>query len=440
MFALLLASAAFGIMMLSSKDAADKAPAATAFREWTDASGTRRVKAILLRVEGETLWLRRADGKLAIATISQLSPADRQYLEKWRITKPADSEMGQKATSLPIPILENVGKGLQTIAELPKWISGSQRDGPGGQVPAAVVYLRISRDFLQAYIERTVSRRKPVHDYILGVRIEGESETRGRTRLLLLPSSGRISGQLAFEGTVHAETRGYKSPVVLHQFSDSTFRSSKLVMLDELGLRTTRATTSAPTDLRTTGITSSLPRLRGRIATRIAWGRVSGSHQAAECITADHTAAMISSDFDESVDQSVAKVQKLFTSKIARLDDENRPLRTEMRFRSSAECVELAMIRREATVDERKLRPPRVEGNPDVAVRVHRAMMTRAAADPEIREDLAPLIKVLKSRFGLNETTDSKGDKGLPNGNAKWSFDLDWLTLDFKDSTPWHEQ
>jgi hypothetical protein len=253
-------------------------------------------------------------------------------------------------------------------------------------------------------------------------------------QLELLPSSGRLSGKLAFEGTVHAQTRGYKSPVVLYQVSDTTFRSSKQVTLDETGLRTTRAATFAPTDLRTTDIYSSLPRLRGRIATRIAWQRVSGSHQAAESITAEHAAATISSDFDESVDRSLAKVQKLFNSKIARLNDENRPVRTEVRFRSSADYIEMAMVRREATIGERKLRPPRVEGNPDVAVRVHRTMMTRAMADPEIRDDIGPLIKLLQSRFGQNETTDSKADKGLPNGTAKWSFDLDWLSLDFKDS------
>ena len=35
----------------------------------------------------------------------------------------------------------------------------------------------------------------------------------------------------------------------------------------------------------------------------------------------------------------------------------------------------MAMIRREANNEERKLRPPMIDGNPDVAVRVHRAML-----------------------------------------------------------------
>ena len=86
-----------------------------------------------------------------------------------------------------------------------------------------------------------------MNDYILGARIAGESDTRGKTALELLPSNGRLLGKITFEGTVHSQTRGYKSPVVLHQISDSTFRSSKLISLDEKGLRVSPATTDAPT-------------------------------------------------------------------------------------------------------------------------------------------------------------------------------------------------
>src|SRR5262249_4436923 len=154
---------------------------------------------------------------------------------------------------------------------------------------------RVSRDFLEDYVEREVSRTKPVHDYILGTRIVGESDTRGKTRLQLLPSSGKLSGKISFEGTVHARTQGYNGPVVLHQIADSTFRASKTIPLDSSGLKVTPSVTTAPTRLTTTGIDSNSPWLRGRIATRIAWRRAASSNQEAERITADHTAAIINS-------------------------------------------------------------------------------------------------------------------------------------------------
>ena len=95
----------------------------------------------------------------------------------------------------------------------------------------------------------------------------------------------------------------------------------------------------------------------------------------------------------------------------------------------------MAMIRREANNEERKLRPPMIDGNPDVAVRMHRAMLTRAMADPKIRDDLAPLFaKLLNARFAQNKDSGSKGEKKSPPDTTKWSFDSDWLAMDFMDS------
>jgi hypothetical protein len=333
---------------------------------------------------------------------------------------------------LATQVVRNIGNQVQSMVELPRWTKGNQSDNPVRPVPAALVYVRVSRQFLEDYAERSVRRTKPVNDHILGARIEGESDTRGKTTLELLPSSGRLLGKITFEGTVHAQTRGYKSPVVLHQVSDSTFRSTKLISLDEKGLHVSPATTTAPTDLKTTDIGTSLPRLRGRIATRIAWRRVGDAHQEAESITAQHTAATVSHDFDERIDQSVAKVREVFKSKIPQFDREDHPVLTEMRFRSCPECVEMAMIRREANDEERKLRPPMIDGNPDVAVRMHRATLTRAMADPQVREDLGPLfVKILNARFAQNADAGSKTEKKSPVDTTKWSFDVDWLAMDF---------
>jgi hypothetical protein len=395
-------------------------------REWSNASGTKHVRAVLLRVDGEKLWFRRSDGKLTTTSISQLSSVDRQYVA----TQSTETTPESKAASAALKI----GSKVQSMMGLPGWTNSGQSVNPQRLVPGALVYVRVSREFLEDYVERAVHRKKPVRDNILGARIEGESDTRGKTTLELLPAKGQLLGKIAFTGTVHSQTRGYKGPVVLHQFSDSTFRASKLISLDENGLRVSRATTHAPTALTTTCIDTCLPRLRGRIARRIAWNRVAGSHQQAESITAQHTAARISSDFDERVGQSVAKVEEVFKSKVPELDNEHELAGMEMRFRSSAHSVEMAMVRREANTEERKLRPPIVEGNPHVAVRVHRAMLARAMADSQVRDDLAPrFAELLNARFHGNAGAGSKPDKDSPGDSTKWTFDLDWLILDFVD-------
>ncbi len=350
MLAFLLAWAIMG--STNAKEAPVQSAATAVLREWTDASGTRRARAALVRIEANKLWLRRSDGKLTTVTLAQLSESDRQFVAN-----------------------NPIGPTRKTPQELPKRSLASQLEIKGRLIPAALVYVRVSRDFLADYADRTVSRRKPVHDYILGTRIVGQSDTRGKTHLELMPSSGRLSGKISFEGTVHARTRGFNGPVVLNQTSDSTFRASKLITLDESGLCIAPAATTAPTNLRTTSIDTSLPGLRGRIARRIAWGRVSDRHQKAESITAQRTAANISRDFDNRINESVAKVKEVFKSKFPDLEIDREPMRAEMRFRSNTDSVEIAMVRRSASQEERGLRPPAVIGNPDVAVRVHQALL-----------------------------------------------------------------
>jgi len=407
-----------------------------AARDWTDASGTRRVHAALLRVEGEKLWLRRSDGKLTTAAVSELSAVDRQYVATHPTVAATKPETGSITNSLATQIVKKIGDGAQSIAKLPVWTQPSQSEGQAGLIPAAIVYVRVSRDFLEDYVGRQVNRTKPVHDYILGTRIVGESDTSGKTRLELLPNSGRLSGRISFEGTVHARTDGYNGPVVLHQIADSTFRATKTIALDGGGLNTAPTVTIAPTHLTTTSIASSLPRLRGRIATRIAWRRLASSQREAEDITGEHTAAIISSDFDERTNASLAKLQEVFRSKIPELNSVQGPLTAEMRFRTNKDSVEMAMVRVDAGDAERKLRPPVVEGNPDVAVRVHRVMLTRAMTDPQLREDLVPLFtKLLKGRSDRKELVAAGGKAAQAAESTKWAINLDWLTLDFNDPT-----
>ena len=110
--------------------------------------------------------------------------------------------------------------------------------------------MRVSGDFLEDYIERSVRQRKEVRDCILGARIVGESDTQGKTRLTLIPSNDQLRANIAFDGTVRARTRGYKGPVVLHNISDSTFRAHKLIAMDDAGLRVAPSTADVSTRLR----------------------------------------------------------------------------------------------------------------------------------------------------------------------------------------------
>ena len=329
-------------------------------REWTDASGTRRACATLLRLEGERLWLQRASGRLTTTTLQNLSKRDRQYVASRRPgTNSTQSRENSESLNFASAAAETFTNTVETIRQLPNWLAENQDATASPAIPAALVYVRVSREFLEDYVERNVIRRKPLRDCVLGARIRGESETRGRTRLTLLPSSGQLLGSIAFDGTVHASTTGRKGSVILHNRADSTFHARKMIAMGNTGVRVGAATATATTNLTLIGVDSTLPRLLGRIAKRIGWHRALRSHGQAQLITADHTADDIREDFDDRINRTMSKVQHALGSKIPELETGRNPVPTDVRFRSSQKYVEIGIFRENASTEERKIRPRR---------------------------------------------------------------------------------
>jgi hypothetical protein len=372
-----------------------------------------------MRVDGDVLWLARSDGKIAKTAIANLSQRDREYVASWQ-EKPAANE---SESSLPQTVIEGAAETIETLSRLPGVVSDVPPASAVAAVPAAIVYVRVSRDFLEDYVERTVRRRKPVRDCVLGTRVVGESDTRGKTYLKLLPSNDRLLARIAFEGTLRAHTRGYHGPITFRYISDSVFHAHKLITVTDDGVTAGRATAVAPTELRTVGMSTSLPRLRGRISLRIAGRRMSRSHGRAEAITADHTADDIRDDFDSRVTHSLSDIKRVLGTKIPELETARSPMPTDVRFRCRAESVEMAILREDATPEERKLRPPPAAENADVSVRVHRTLLTSALEDPQLLQQLMPLFtKLLEARPGSENA----------NGHAPtWSIDLNWVSMDF---------
>jgi hypothetical protein len=374
---------------------------------------------------------------VVLGLITQLNEPDRQYvatpepaadqIAAENSKQSADGpELIVKARGL-LPSPGDLSTGIQSL--------GRSTDQKLEVLPATMVWLRLSKGYLQDYVERSVDRKKPVRDYILGTTITGESHTVGKTRLLLHPSDSQALGEVEFVGTVHARTIGRNGPATLHYLSDSKFRARKRLKIDESGLSALPAIAEAPTRLTPTSIRTSLPRLRGQIAERIAWRRVANTRSQADAIASDHTADDIRHDLDRKINESVAAIQKTVHSQIAdlKLDGEARPLL--MRSRSTPEYIEVVMYRSGATPEEMRMQPSPVEGNPDIAVRVHRTILARALSDARLREKFAPVLAgLLETRIAPETVTVLPKAEQTPQNSTEWSMGLDWLTFDFRDS------
>ena len=324
------------------------------------------------------------------------------------------------------------------VAKCQSYLAGRRKVNSKTSGPETLVYVRMSREFLEDYIARTVRERKPVRGCILGTRVVGESYTNGKTRLVLRSSNDNVLGEIVFDGTVHSRTVGYNGPIVLHSISDATFRSRKSVAMGNSGLLVALALTSAHTRLRTTHIETSLPRLRGRIATRIAWRRSASLRGQAETISSQHTAIIISGDFDKRIDQSVASLRGVVTSQWSDLKLGRDYGRVLVQFRSTPGYAEMALGRYGSDVKAASLPPPPVQGNPDVAIRVHRTLLARA--DCQIASLTPVLLKLLKARIAERAAGVLDAREEQPSNPTKWSLNPNWLALDYTDlqrqSTP----
>jgi hypothetical protein len=304
---------------------------------------------------------------------------------------------------------------------------------PAQETPEAsnpIVWVRMSRDFLAKYVEREVDREKPAHDRVLGITFVGESRTTGNTRLVLHPNADGALGEVIFEGNIQSQTSGRKGPVTLHYVADSKIRATKRIVIGHRGLETRPATAQTPTRLTLTDVDSSLPGLRGRIAERIARRRAASSWSQANSIVSDHRAHDVRKGIDERLNERVAELQSQVASQIATLKVDREDSPAMMHSRSTSQFVEVALF--QGGSDIRRLAMPefQVDGDPDIASRVHRSMLPQIVANAALQARLAPLVaRALQSKLVAGDETS-----GSAVLNMSHSLQTDWLSFDIVDA------
>jgi hypothetical protein len=360
---------------------------------------------------------------LVLAT--QLSDSDSQVVAT---QNPSQAGAGSNESTGPVlnaPLIKKAIDGLSTVGEALTQIGEGAASETASEAPDAVVWVRLSKSYLAKRVEREVDRRKPVRDLILGTTITGESHTTGTTRFVLHPNDREALGEIEFVGEVHAKTVGRNGPATLQYLSDSTFRARKKITMGASGPNTSPAVAVAPTRLTATSIQTNKPGLRGRIVQRIAWRRVAESQAEADAIASDHTAADIRHDLDRKTDESFAAIRKQVQTQIAKfnVDGEDRPML--MRSRSTPDYIEVAVCRGGTNREEFRMPSFTVEGNPDIAVRVHRTMLARVLGDPELREKIGPAAGgIFASGVGQAGTSDGK-----QSATPTLAMDGEWLAF-----------
>jgi hypothetical protein len=415
-------------------------------RDWTDKDGNRRVRAALVGVQGSKLLFRKANGKLATSTLEALSDTDRRYVASAKLPpavstllpiKPPAEANGQRAENAePRGLAGVVGSLAERIAR-PDSPSAAAPKSPLLEpdpkvIPATLVHVRVSREFLRDYIQRDIRQGRAVNDCILGTPVNGWAETNGVTDLVLRPSEGQAVADIVFSGSIQSRTVGHAGRALLHNVGNTRFQSIKRLAVGSNGLRQSPAAVAARTRSTTLDIEPLVPGLRGRIVERVAWRRVEAARGQADAIVARKAERQVAAEFDGRVTRSVGAIAAALRERVPQLSFDRDRLPSKVDFRSTADHVEVAMRRPGATREEWAITPPAVEGDPDIVVHAHRTIVRRAVGDPEIRATIQPLLsRLLKARKRNRALPVGAKSDDPPNFRFSWSADRNWLVVEY---------
>ncbi len=282
-----------------------------------------------------------------------------------------------------------------------------------------MVYVRLSKPILERLVRQDVSRRSAVEDNILGTPITGVSQTFGHAELDLQSHPDVGLGQIHFGGTINYDTVGCAGPVQIFARGVTQFQSVKTIWLDAQGIHLTPSATNASTQSTITGLTTSLPRLRGRISLRIAQSRAAENHAQAEQVTSQHAARRIDRHFDASAEEQVAELRNIVSTKLAALptDDSLRP--RGWHARSKPDFLEIVLLGPPGDGSGYVPAPTTKLGAADVRVDIHAAVVKTAMTDPAARSILQAVTVSLAMRPG--ESSE------MPT--VAWSDDSQWLSI-----------
>lgn len=412
-------------------------------RNWSDSTGRFHTLGTLVDGDRSSVRIKKeTTGTTITVSLARLSAQDRAFVENSLHSTPdADRKASSDRVGNPVnnPGPDTVKSALGWLKDMAnspavKGIvslggdSASTETAPGTgatraadavRLPENMVYVRLSKSLLKRFADQDVSLRSAVVDNILGTPVSGVSQTSGHTELELQPQPDVGLGLIHFGGTINCDTVGDAGVVKIFSHVVTQFQSQKSIWVDGQGIHLSPATTTAHTQVTTTGMNTSLPRLRGRIALRIAQSRAAESHAQSEEVTSQHAERRVDRQFDAGAQEQVTKLWKLVNTRLAALplDDPLRP--RGWHARTKPEFLEIVLLGPPGDGSGYVPAPTTRLGSADVRIDIHTAVVKAAMADPAARSVLQAVAVTLTMR--------PTGSTEMPT--IAWSDDSQWLSI-----------
>jgi hypothetical protein len=398
-------------------------------RRWSDSSGRFHTDAILVSGNSSVVRLQKATGSVITVPFARLSLSDRQFVldslqagiaAASSTTTVSGSPDATDRADTPMSYLANKPVVSDAITAMR---SGTLFASRAPKVPENMIYVQLSRRFLQQLIARDISQRRPVNDYMLGSTVTGVSQTEGSTEIALTPNSQFGQLEIHLSGTTTYHTVADAGPIQVFVSGVTQFASAKAVQIDEQGIHLGAAATNTQTSSTISGIETSLPRLRGRIALRFGGARAAESQQLAREITGQHTQRRINERFDETTRVEMADLWKGWCTQIAKLpaDDPLRP--RGWQASTTDDALQIVFLSRRG--EQRVPAPAEVHKGSDVVVQINAVVVNRALTDGDFHQLLGAVAI---------HPVAMRGSKPSGGPTMQWSDDHCWLSISWNGS------
>jgi len=409
-------------------------------RTWADVTGRFKTEATFVSRNGAEITLRKVDGVIIRVPVDRLSEDDKRHLEQ--LSKHTPGIVGQAARSV-VDATSSISKGVANAVANGNLAAGERSmddavDSPGSlkereeplaadeSLVANLVCVQISRNAMNRFLAQPMTRHSAVNDTIVGTPVRGTAQTAGRLDLHLVSADTRAVVDLRFNGRVRSRTIGFGGPVRVHCSSTTRFEAVKRVVLDEDGIELMPARARAETSIAIEGVTTDLPRLRGRIARRIGSQQAAAKRAAAEVESARKAEEQIARELDEEVFRQLRKGHGKLLQSLAALPIDRSKLDTRLQFATSGEYLHVTLHR----VNGRPSRvlPPKPGelGSPELVVHLHSSLVNHVLQNVELQQSLEPLVKLVLGQ-------ELQGFIGLapwgPDVELKQSSDGQWWSL-----------
>lgn len=290
------------------------------------------------------------------------------------------------------------------------------------QLPENMVYIRLSPGFLQRLARQNVSFTLPVHDVILGRPVGGTSQVSAHAEYEPPTGGPADLGRLRLWGEATYDTVSSSRSVRVRTTGVAHFQSVKAVSFDGHSISLAPAEATARSQSTVAGIETTLPGLRGWIASRIASRRSADDHELAESETVEHVRQQVIRRFDTGANEQLAAVWTAVNSGLAALPIAN-PLRPRGWYaRSTREGLEIVALGSPGDGSGYVPGPTTTLGSADVIVDVHSTVIRTAMNDDN--------AKHLVRSVGTIETLHLAGQEERPS--MHWSDDFQWLSISLK--------